>query len=105
MTEASRRLSLSDLRKIRKGFGAGIAGKNAFRIIVKGADCEGLKDDGIKCGSKATKTIDFDVPRINELVQIASCIDCEPIIMEIIRKDCSMQGSTPSFGTNGMGRS
>lgn len=104
MSEVLKRIPFSALKKLRKEFGPGIAGKNAFRIIAKGASCEGLSG-GKKCDKKAERTIDFDAPRVNELVQIASCIDCQPKIMNKVIKDCSRWGNIPSFGTNGKGRS
>lgn len=104
MIEAPTQLSLSVLKKIRSDFGPGVAGKSAFRIIAKGAICEGTKDRGEKCNKKAEKTIDFDAPRVNVLVQIPTCTDCLPQIKDTVSKECIAQGSTPSFGINGMGR-
>ncbi|MDP2585618.1 MAG: hypothetical protein Q8P29_01925 [Candidatus Levybacteria bacterium] len=104
MVEALRKIPLSELRELRKTFGPGTAGKEAFRIIAKGAICEGFKNDETRCENAAILTIDFDVPRINVLEHIPSCGDCRVKIEKTIFKDCSAQGNTPSFGINGMGR-
>ncbi len=104
MVELARRMSLSELKGLRKQFGPGQAGKSAFRLIAKGAACEGNKIAGNECNSLAMVTVDFDVPRVNALEQIPSCIPCQGIIMTRIARDFARENSSPSFGVNGLGR-
>jgi len=105
MVEFQKRLPLSELRKLRTEFGPGNAGKAAFRTIAGGAACEGRGEDGSNCSNQATETVDIDAPRINVLVQLATCRSCESSIVSKVSKDCLDQGSNPSVSINGRGRS
>lgn len=108
MVEVGRRISLNELKELRRQFGPGEAGKSAFRIVAKGAQCEGSKvnKDGAieKCIEPAELTVDFDVPRVNVLEQLPSCSECTGKIQLKILEDVKEQGGFCSFSTNGRGR-
>ena len=102
-----RNIPFTELKALRRQFGSGNAGRSAFKIIAKGAQCEGLGNGGdgkSGCIMPASLTVDFDAPRVNSLVQVPSCSDCKGKIESAVRKDFAREGSFFSFSTNGRGR-
>lgn len=108
MVEVGRRnVPFTELKNLRRQFGPGDAGKSAFRIIAKGVQCEGFSnEEGEKsrCIKPAILTLDFDVPKVNCLVQVPSCNDCKSKIGAKVEKDYKREGSFYSFSINGQGR-
>jgi len=109
MVEVRRNIPFAELKEIRRQFGSGNAGRSAFRIIAKGAKCEGFIDSqngkSDRCNKPAQFTLDFDVPRVNCLEQIPTCIGCKDGIESSIKRDYGRERSFFSFSVNGRGRS
>lgn len=109
MVEVGRRnIPFTELKKLRREFGNGNAGRSAFRIIAKGGQCESLgsiRDGRSRCSNPAKLTIDFDAPRTNSFDQIASCMDCKDRIESDVKEEFEKQGSLFSLSINGRGRS
>lgn len=110
MVEVTKRnFPFTELKNLRREFGPGYAGRSAFRIIAKGAQCEGLIDspngENDRCNKLAQFTLDFDVPRVNSLEQIPTCISCKDGIELSVKRDYERERSFYSFSINGRGRS
>ncbi|MEK7517108.1 MAG: hypothetical protein AAB583_01030 [Patescibacteria group bacterium] len=108
MVELKPSIPFTELKKLRRKFGPGNAGRSAFRIIAKGAMCEGIirneNGESDKCRDRAQFTLDFDAPRVNALEQIAACRGCIDTIKSSVQQDFERQGSFYSFSINGKGR-
>lgn len=95
------KLTLSDLRDIRKECGPGWAGKSAFRLLAYGSGCEAKDEVGEACGIRARETLDFDVH--GQLEQFPSCGREHTLLMrDRIQKDLGERRTV--FGKNGRGR-
>lgn len=111
-TETDRQVVAREFGINRGQFGPGVAGEIAFQMISSRLTCEGfdMLNDGnggerVRCEKPAVETVDFDAPKVNDLVQIPSCAEHKGFIETKVIEDCLGYGITPSFGRNGWGRS
>lgn len=92
------KVSLSQAKEERRGFGRGRLGRAAFRMVAKGREC-GLNN----CLEKGTQTLDFDVLGSAEQLPVCSP-EHRALLEERIEQDLNRIGRSTVFGRNGFGR-
>lgn len=98
--------SPEDLLKLRKQYGEGQSGSQAFCIIATGATCEvkPASNNGQQCQNKGIGTVDFDV--FATLEQTVFCQDHRLVVYNDVRE--ALENSKPmaiaGMGVNGHGR-
>lgn len=90
------------ITELRREFGEGKAGAQAFLIIAASSSCE-AKSEEKQCDRVAVFTIDFNV--FGECEHIPVCSkEHGQLVRQMVARDLNKSDFDPTFGINGRGR-